>query len=113
MKEILMEWIMNIAVFSMIVSVAVKLIPGKSYLPFIRLFAGFVTILLFLEPVLSILGLNEKLFDKIEKNMYEMEIAQMENDLIAMEEKQKERMERIYKENLMKQNKKENLEEQQ
>lgn len=100
MKEILMEWMMNIAIFSLIVSVAVKLIPGKSYLPFIRLFAGFVTILLFLEPVLSVLGLNEKLFDKIEKNMYETEIAQMETDLIAIEEKQKERMEQIYKESL-------------
>lgn len=113
MKEILMEWMMNIAVFSLIVSVAVKLIPGKSYLPFIRLFAGFVTILLFLEPLLSILGLNEKLFDKITKNMYEMEINQMETDLIAIEERQKERMEQIYKESLMEQNNKENLEEQQ
>lgn len=108
-----MDWMMNIAVFSLIVSVAVKLIPGKSYLPFIRLFAGFVTILLFLEPVLSILGLNEKLFDKITKNLYETEISQMETDLIAIEEKQKERMEQIYKEGLREQNNKKNLEEQQ
>lgn len=108
-----MDWMMNIAVFSLIVSVAVKLIPGKSYLPFIRLFAGFVTILLFLEPVLSILGLNEKLFDKITKNLYETEISQMETELIAIEEKQKERMEQIYKEGLREQNNKKNLEEQQ
>lgn len=100
MKEMLMEWIITIAVFSLLVSVAVKLLPGKSYLPYIRLFAGFVTILLILQPLLSILGLEKNLLQNISKELYEVELKQMESELLEMEEKQKEKLEQMYQDSL-------------
>lgn len=96
----LMEWIITIAVFSLLVSVAVKLLPGKSYLPYIRLFAGFVTILLILQPLLSILGLEKNLLQNISKELYEVELKQMESELLEMEEKQKEKLEQMYQDSL-------------
>lgn len=100
MKEMLMEWTSTIAIFSLMISVVVKLLPGKSYLPYIRLFAGFVTILLMIQPFLSILGLEKDFFQDIADELYEVEMKEMESDLIQIEEKQKEKLEQMYQERL-------------
>lgn len=53
MQEYLMEWMINIAVFSIISSLILKLLPGKGYLPYGKWLTGIMIILLFLTPVLE------------------------------------------------------------
>lgn len=97
MKEILMEWIINIAIFSLISTLVMKLLPGKTYIPYVKLFAGMVTILLFLNPILALFGMDEKIADGVSKKLYDIEMDQMETELIQIEEEQKERLEEQYK----------------
>lgn len=98
MREILMEWIMNIVVFALITSVAMKLLPGKAYLPYMRVYTGIVVMLLFLNPILSLVGLEGKIAEEISEDLFEIEMAQMETDLIEIEEEQKAKWEERYKE---------------
>ena len=98
MKEIIGNWIINVTMFSLISTFLVKMLPGKTYVPFVRLFSGFILILLFLDPLLSQTGLDLRMEKKIEEQMKVVEQEEMENKLIQAEEKQKERYEKIYEE---------------
>ena len=90
MKEIIGNWIINVTMFSLISTFLVKMLPGKTYVPFVRLFSGFILILLFLDPLLSQTGLDLRMEKKIEEQMKVVEQEEMENKLIQAEEKQKE-----------------------
>lgn len=75
-----MEWMINIAVFSIISSLILKLLPGKNYLPYGKLLTGIMIILLFLTPVLELFHWNKEL----------------EQDVLAVGEQKLEELEQEY-----------------
>ena len=103
MKELLAGWMMNLTLFSLLSSLVEKLLPGKCYLPYIRIFCGVMMILTLLEPVLKLSGLEEEIEIQLMEELYEAEQFQMENELIALEEGKKEQMKQYYVEYLKKQ----------
>ncbi len=87
MQELFMEWMINIAIFSIISSLFLKLLPGKNYLPYGRLMAGIVLILLFLNPLLEFFHWNEKIeMDLLEKG--ERQLEELEKQYFEMLEEQ-------------------------
>lgn len=85
-----MEWMINIAVFSVISSFVLKLMPGKTYFPYVKLLTGIVIILLFLEPVFSFFQLDMET-DWIKKGEAQME--ELEEQYWKMLEEQVEKQE--------------------
>ena len=83
MQELFMEWMTNIAIFSIISSLFLKLLPGKNYLPYWRLMAGIILILLFLNPLLEFFHWEEKIeMDFLEKG--ERQLEELEKQYFEM-----------------------------
>lgn len=83
MQELFMEWMTNIAIFSIISSLFLKLLPGKPYLPYGRLMAGIILILLFLNPLLEFFHWEEKIeMDLLEKG--ERQLEELEKQYFEM-----------------------------
>ena len=83
MQELFMEWMTNIAIFSIISSLFLKLLPGKTYLPYGRLMAGIILILLFLNPLLEFFHWEEKIeMDFLEKG--ERQLEELEKQYFEM-----------------------------
>lgn len=100
MREIITGWLTNLVLFSLMTTLLLRILPGKTYTPYIRLFTGFILILLFLDPILSTLKLSDQLAIQVEKELFELETEEMESRLIDMEEKQKKHYENAYKEGM-------------
>ncbi len=100
MKELLTEWIVNLTFFSLLTSLFTKMLPGKSYIPYIKVICGIMIILILLQPILKLTGLENVIHIHLAEEMYEIEKRQMENELIRMEEEQRKELEQRYQEYL-------------
>ena len=89
MRDLLMEWMKELTVFSLLFSVCIKLLPGKQYVPYMRLFGGVVLILIFTGPVLKLFQMDGVLADQMEVYLNRIDISGMERKLEEMEEEQK------------------------
>ncbi len=98
MKELLTDWIVNLTFFSLLTSVFTKMLPGKGYIPYIKIICGIMMILILLQPILRITGLESIIDVHLAEELYEIEMKQMENELMRMEEKQRENLEQRYQE---------------
>jgi len=52
----LMEWSKNIVCFSIFAALIKNLLPGEKYTPYVRLYIGFMMLLVFLTPILKVLN---------------------------------------------------------
>lgn len=100
MKEILTDWIVNLALFSLFSSMIARILPGKSYAPYIQIFCGILMILTLLQPILKLTGLENQIDFNLAEELYEIERNQMESHLIRIEEEQKMEVEKRYQEYL-------------
>lgn len=48
------EWLKNLVGYLMVVSIALQMLPNKKYEQYLRLFTGFLLMLLVLQPILKI-----------------------------------------------------------
>lgn len=97
MKELLTQWIVNLTLFSLFSSVLNKLVPGKTYIPYIRIFNGIMMILILFQPMLKLGGLEQEIEFHFMEEIYETELKQMENILMQVEKKQKAEWEEAIK----------------
>ena len=67
------EWMKNFVGFLLIISVASHLLPDKKYEPYLRLFTGFLMILLLIQPVLKLGGVESYLEEKMLQFLQEQE----------------------------------------
>lgn len=100
MKAFLTEWIVNLTLFSLLSSLFEKILPGKSYGPYLRIVCGIVMILTLLSPFLHITGLEQQMEEAVKQELFQMEKEQLENDLLIIEERQKKKWEAQYREYL-------------
>ncbi len=62
--EYFVQWIKNIAIFYIIASLVLNIIPGDKYKRYIRLFLGVVMVILLIKPIGRLTGLDGK-FDEL------------------------------------------------
>ena len=98
MKELLSEWMLNLTLFSLLSSLIMRLLPGKTYLPYIRIFCGIMMILILLQPILRLGGLEDQMENLFIEEIYETERRQIENTLMRIEEEQRRNWEEKYQE---------------
>ena len=88
--EYFIKWIKNLAVFYIIASLLMHIIPGEKYRKYIRLFLGIITIVLLMKPVGTLLRLDE-VYDKNFNMNYNLQMEQslkMELEMVDMLQKQ-------------------------
>ena len=79
MKEEIYSWMKNLAVFYILLTTVLHLVPDKRYERYVRFFMGLLLILMLITPVFSLLGKGEELMESFQM-FYEKE------DLIRKEE---------------------------
>ena len=72
------EWIQNLAAYFLIAGLATKMLPNSKYEQYVRLFTGFLLILLVIQPVLKIGSVDRYLEEKIQLFLEEQEVLEEE-----------------------------------
>lgn len=84
MSEAIYTWMKNLAVFYILLTAVMNLVPNEKYGEYIRYFMGLVLILLVLTPIFQLAGLKDSLEVYMTRKLLEEE--QMESRWIEMEE---------------------------
>ncbi|MCI6005871.1 MAG: stage III sporulation protein AF [Blautia sp.] len=81
MKAELYQWMKNLAVFYILFTAFLHLVPDKKYERYVRLFMGFLLILMMCTPVFALLGKGKELVAKFDLH-YDGETQFMEKEEI-------------------------------
>lgn len=82
MKEEIYSWIKNLAVFYILLTTVIHLVPDKKYERYVRMFMGLLLIFMLCTPVFSFLGKGEKLLSDFQF-YYEEETSVMKKKELA------------------------------
>ena len=101
--EILYEWIKDIAIYMLLVSVIVNLLPKNHYEKYVRLFTGMVMIILMIKPLSSFLNLQEQLDTFFSLDIYKQELRDVNMDFQEISNTYEDQMMEGYKEQIQSQ----------
>lgn len=87
------EWLKSIVGYLLIVSVTMQMLPNRKYEQYVRLFTGFVMILLVLQPVLKIGNISAFLENQILEFVQEQEM--LETDMLKEREEFQKQSEQV------------------
>lgn len=90
------QWLKSLVGYLLIVSVAVQMLPDKKYEQYVKLFTGFLLIILLFQPVLKIGSASAFLENKILEFVREQE--QMEEAIVKKSEEFQEKSEQFEQE---------------
>ena len=91
------DWIKTLVGYLLIVSVITQMMPNGKYEKYVRLFTGFLLIILILQPLLKIGSANTFLEDKIHTFVQEQE--EMEDQIGVQSEAFQKKSEELQQEN--------------
>ena len=74
----LYEWIENIAVYMVIITVAMQMVPNNSYKKYIRFFTGLILIIMMSGPILKIFGMEQEFEEFYKSAEYEQKVKEIE-----------------------------------
>ena len=91
------DWIKTLVGYLLIVSVVIQMMPNRNYEQYVKLFTGFLLIILILQPVLKIGSANAFLEDKIHEFVQEQE--ELEAQISIQSEGFRKKSEELQQEN--------------
>ena len=69
-------WLKTIIGYFLLVNIAMQMIPNKKYEQYVRLFTGFLLMILILQPVLKIRSADQFLENKVMQFVHEQEVLE-------------------------------------
>lgn len=87
--ELIYGWVKNLVCFYIFMAVILHLLPKDSYRKYVRFFSGMLLIILAVNPVLSLLGKEEMLLQKISQAGFFQELNNVKLDTEHLEQAQK------------------------
>ena len=87
--ELIYGWVKNIVCFDIFMAIILYLLPRESYRKYVRFFSGMLLIILAANPVLSLLGKEEMLLQKISQAGFFQELDNVKLDTRHLEQAQK------------------------
>lgn len=75
------EIVQNLLVYVVMITILKGLVSEKGFLEIFRFVSGMILILLFVSPVLSVLSLDAGWYEKLEKNIFQIDQSQMEQEM--------------------------------
>ena len=88
--EELVVWVKNIAIFYIIASLIIQVIPGKKYIPYIKAFLGIVTIILLMKPIGDLFSLEDKFVNNLQIKLNTQMEEELKRDLELVGQYQRE-----------------------
>ena len=86
MFEYLYQWVENIAFYLLIFTVAMQLIPNKSYKNYIQFFSGLILIIMMAGPIIELFGMEQEFTSIFEDVQYQQKIKEIEEATKYMED---------------------------
>lgn len=87
MKEALYNWIRYLAVFYILLTMILHLVPTEKYQRYVRLFMGLLLIAMLLTPILNFLGKGQEFATSFQKIYEKEEQNKMKLEMKALQEK--------------------------
>ena len=87
--DIIYGWIKNIICFYIFITVILHLLPKENYRKYVRFFTGMLLVILVMNPVLSLLGKEELILQKISQTRFFQELDNLKMDTQYLEQSQK------------------------
>lgn len=82
----LYQWVENVAFYLLIFTVAMQLIPNKSYKNYIQFFSGLILIIMMAGPILDLFGMKQEFTSFFEDAQYQQKIKEIEEATKYMED---------------------------
>lgn len=82
----LYEWIENLAVYLVLVTAAIQVIPGNGYKKYIRFFTGLVLIFMIMSPVLKLFGMEGGIHNLYDSEEYQEQVERIESAAAYLED---------------------------
>ena len=84
------EWLKNLVSYLLIVSIGMQMLPNKKYEEYVRLFTGFLLIVILLQPILKIRSSDHLIEERInqfveEQEMLETSVFEGEAEMVQIE----------------------------
>ena len=67
------EWLKNLVGYLLIAGIGIQMIPNQKYEQYVRLFTGFLLVMIVLQPILQIRSSNQFLENKLDAFLREQE----------------------------------------
>lgn len=76
MLNMLYEWLQNMVFFLLIAGAVIDALPGNNYRKYIRFFAGMITLLLLVSPLLKLGGIEDSFYSIYHNREYEQTVRE-------------------------------------
>ncbi len=76
--KILYQWVENLAFYMVLVTAILRILPGKEYEKYVRVFMGMLLILFIMLPIMKLTGIKENFLELYHSKRYEMERKELE-----------------------------------
>lgn len=86
MREELYQWVKNLAVFYILLSAAVHLVPDGKYEKYVRLFMGFLLIFMMGTPLFSLMGKSRNLAESFRTHFHEEDRLREQEEFANLQE---------------------------
>ena len=80
--DFLYDWVKNLAIFMILISMIRNLLPKSNYEKYVRLFTGMLAVLLVLQPFIKILGIQDNIDDLFSLDIYSQEMDAMKENFL-------------------------------
>ena len=80
--DFLYDWVKNLAIFMILISLIRNLLPKSNYEKYVRLFTGMLAVLLVLQPFIKILGMQDSIDDLFSLDIYSQEMDAMKENFL-------------------------------
>lgn len=94
------EWIQRIAIYIVLVTVLRSLISRPQYQQYFRFVSGLILILLLITPVVGVLGDDSKLYEILNRHLYQLDLEDIKSSLQLAEGQRKELIREEYRRSL-------------
>ena len=84
------SWVKNLVCFYILLTVVLHLLPKQNYQKYVRFFSGILLTILVISPILSLLGNEEAIREKINQAEFFQGLDNLKLDTAHLEDQQKE-----------------------
>lgn len=90
MIDVIYTWVKNLVCFYIFITVILHLLPKENYQKYVRFFAGMLLMILVVSPILSLMGKEDILLQKISQAGFFQEMDNLKLDTEHLQDTQKE-----------------------
>lgn len=87
--DILYDWIRNIIFYMILNTIVMNLLGNSSYKKYASIASGMILVLLVASPLFQLLKIEERLDFSLQSNEFAIEASEFKNNILRMEEEQK------------------------